>query len=188
MNIYKCSEADLAGIQKVGQESARKIVALRNAVLAKQRQPIEVADLVLIRNTEEYWQEKIASGVISLKYPSDNGQVAEAKGATGSPSKSTTEYITKEQFSQLSHNLMTEMSKQAVEFQTQTSQNVNSSLEKANQSLKIIIDEIQSITTNQERFSVELKQLKEDQGKHFPHIGPTGIMGGNSIISGFNHR
>ena len=66
MNIYTCSQEQLADLEKVGTGTAIKIVGLRNSVIEGQRDPITVQDLAAARLTVEYWQELVDKKVLDI--------------------------------------------------------------------------------------------------------------------------
>ena len=69
MNIYTVSSNDLATIANVGPSSAKKIVQLRDEVLAGKHAPITVQNLASIRLSVENWQSLIDNGTISIDLP-----------------------------------------------------------------------------------------------------------------------
>lgn len=66
VNVYTCTQADLESLHKIGSQSAVKIIALRNEVLAGQRPHITIEDLVAIRLSQQEWQDFIDSGSFSI--------------------------------------------------------------------------------------------------------------------------
>ena len=73
MNIYTVSSNDLATIANVGPSSAKKIVQLRDEVLAGKHAPITIQDLASIRLSVENWQSLIDNGTISIDLPPVKG-------------------------------------------------------------------------------------------------------------------
>ena len=69
MNIYTCSQEQLADLEKVGTGTAIKIVELRNSVIEGQHDPITVQDLAAARLTVEYWQELVDKNVLDINPP-----------------------------------------------------------------------------------------------------------------------
>ena len=89
MNIYTASIIkinDLATIANVGSPSAKKIVQLRDEVLAGKHAPTTVQDLTSIRLSMEDWQSLIDIGTIKIdqaqsKYITHDG--CNSVGCTG---------------------------------------------------------------------------------------------------------
>ena len=66
---YTASQAETATLEKIGSGSTDKIIEFLEAALARDRDPITAKDLTEIRLPEEYWQNLIDTGVISLTMP-----------------------------------------------------------------------------------------------------------------------
>ena len=68
INVYTATQADLQSLTGIGPKSASEIVALRNQVLAGQRDPICILDLAEIRLQPDTWQQYINDGLFSITY------------------------------------------------------------------------------------------------------------------------
>ena len=66
--MYTATQADLQSLTGIGPKSASEIVALRNQVLAGQRDPICILDLAEIRLQPDTWQQYINDGLFSITY------------------------------------------------------------------------------------------------------------------------
>ena len=69
MNIYTASAEEIGSLENIGTVSVDKIIELRKAAMAGSRDPITVKDLVKIRLPEDYWQNLIDRGELSLEMP-----------------------------------------------------------------------------------------------------------------------
>ena len=79
MNIYTASEAELATLPKIGNDTAKKLVNLRNEVRHGMQKPLTPKDLAEVRLKESEWQENVDQGKIKLDLPPDYIE----KGASG---------------------------------------------------------------------------------------------------------
>ena len=69
INLYTCSQADLESLNKVGPDTASKLIALRQEVLGGLREPLQLTDLAAIRLSVEEWQGFIDDDLLSINYP-----------------------------------------------------------------------------------------------------------------------
>ena len=69
INLYSCSQADLESLNKVGPDTAAKIISLRQQVIAGMKEPLQVEDLAKIRLSVEDWQGFIDEGLLTINLP-----------------------------------------------------------------------------------------------------------------------
>ena len=68
INLYTCTQADLESLNKVGPDTASKIIALRQEVIGGLREPLQVADLAAVRLSVEEWQGFIDNDLLSITF------------------------------------------------------------------------------------------------------------------------
>ena len=68
MNIYECSEADLATIPKIGTKTAKAIKDLVQEVKKETHAPLTVSDLAAVKYSVEFWTELLDKGTLSIDY------------------------------------------------------------------------------------------------------------------------
>ena len=66
--FYTCTQADLESLNKVGPDTASKIIALRQRVIGGLDEPLQVADLAAVRLSVEEWQGFIDNDLLSITY------------------------------------------------------------------------------------------------------------------------
>ena len=69
LNIYTASEEELAGLEKIGQSSALRIVELHARALTVEHEPLMVMYLAKIWLQGDYWQGLIDAGTLSIQLP-----------------------------------------------------------------------------------------------------------------------
>ena len=69
INLYTCSQADLESLNKVGPDTASKLIALRQEVLGGLREPLQLTDLAAVRLSVEEWQGFIDDDLLPITYP-----------------------------------------------------------------------------------------------------------------------
>ena len=68
INLYTCTQADLESLNKVGPDTASKIIALWQEVIGGLREPLQVADLAAVCLSVEEWQGFIDNDLLSITY------------------------------------------------------------------------------------------------------------------------
>ena len=66
INLYTCTQADLESLNKVGPGTAAKIIALRQEVIGGLGEPLQVADLAVIRLSVEGMAGILSSGYYQI--------------------------------------------------------------------------------------------------------------------------
>ena len=92
MNIYTATESELTTLDKIGKETAKKLINLWNEVKHGMRAPLTPKDLAEVRLIETEWQDSIEKSIVSLDLPPDFVE----KGAISKlvkPGPVTTEYV-----------------------------------------------------------------------------------------------
>ena len=69
INLYTCSQADLESLNKVGPDTASKLITLRQEVLGGLLEPLQLTDLAAVRLSVEEWQGFIDDDLLSFSYP-----------------------------------------------------------------------------------------------------------------------
>lgn len=82
MNIYVASQNDLAACDKIGPQTAKRIIQLRDEVLSGAQAPLTVKELAAVRLSEEQWQAMIDDGIISIDLPEASAEKEVTDGAS----------------------------------------------------------------------------------------------------------
>ena len=92
MNFYTVTESELTTLEKIGKETAKKLINLRNEVKHGIRSSLTPKDLAEVRLTEADWQDSIDKGIVSLALPTEFVEKgAKSKSVTSEPV--TAEYV-----------------------------------------------------------------------------------------------
>ena len=106
MDIYECSEADLATIPKIGAKTANAMKDLVQEVKKEAHAPFTVCDLAAVKYSVEFWTELLDKETLSIDYTPVKEKGHEVKYVTEETFKGAMSFIA-EPLEKIAHRLDT---------------------------------------------------------------------------------